>query len=365
MKKLPGLIAASAILLLNQSLAHSNALPQNLCIKALAYKKTTFTFIDLNHCRLNDEDMNDLADFILQKKLKVGLLNLDQNNIGSKGASLLVKRLKDIKLEDLSLDDNHVGPEGAAALANLRGLYQLSLNNNDIGTEGALALAGMASLRILNVNNNKIGAEAVTVLAKNTTLQTLHIAESTLDEVSIAALSMSRSLQDLDLSYTNMSGSDLKAVFDLPQLTRLSLNGVNIGAKEVKAISELSNLRYLSLADNNIDADSVAALGLDNLYRLNELNISNNPIGDKGIMAFMKHSEFPLYYLFDLIADECNISNDGALALAKQIKAHPGTLSSLSLRYNHIGESGIKELQQNITKLKVDHNDGDQLKKHH
>mmetsp|Transcript_18755 Transcript_18755/g.30833 ORF Transcript_18755/g.30833 Transcript_18755/m.30833 type:complete len:327 (+) Transcript_18755:91-1071(+) len=132
----------------------------------------------LEECGIGDEGCEYLA-----KSLKGGKgedcclkeLNMDGNNIGSRGASILCKALQKSKLQTLNFSNNPIGPSSGQELANMllsqSHLKALLLHKCGLGDDGLGALssglkAGSKSLETLDISSNDITDVGILSLAE-------------------------------------------------------------------------------------------------------------------------------------------------------------------------------------------------------
>lgn len=75
------------------------------------------TIINLQHCQLNDEHADHIAQ-IIEKNTVLKTLDLNHNNIGNNGAIIISRSLKkNTTLKSLHLAHNKIGPKGMKAIA--------------------------------------------------------------------------------------------------------------------------------------------------------------------------------------------------------------------------------------------------------
>lgn len=131
------------------------------------------TSLIISGCELSSESIEILAEL---KHLR--LLDLSDNDIRHKGASLLSCEDMFDKLEHLDMTRCNIQDDGAIALAQTQkftSLITLTLDCNAIGEEGCFALyfsPGLKHLENLNLSRNPIGREAREQLQKYTPTMT-------------------------------------------------------------------------------------------------------------------------------------------------------------------------------------------------
>ncbi|CAF3407059.1 unnamed protein product [Rotaria socialis] len=149
------------------------------------------TSVNFSSKNLTDQDMEIVANELLQVNQTLTLLGLDTNQIGDSGAQYLGEALKTNKsLTLLQLQTNQIGDSGAQYLADAlkvnKTLTELRLYTNKIGDSGAQylgeALKTNQSLQNLQLQNNKIGDSGAQYLADglkvNKALTYLHLAQN-------------------------------------------------------------------------------------------------------------------------------------------------------------------------------------------
>ncbi|CAF3407049.1 unnamed protein product [Rotaria socialis] len=149
------------------------------------------TSVNFSSKNLTDQDMEIVANELLQVNQTLTLLGLDTNQIGDSGAQYLGEALKTNKsLTLLQLQTNQIGDSGAQYLADAlkvnKTLNILYLRENQIGDTGAQhlgnALKTNQSLQNLQLQNNKIGDSGAQYLADglkvNKALTYLHLAQN-------------------------------------------------------------------------------------------------------------------------------------------------------------------------------------------
>lgn len=101
---------------------------------------------------------------------ETSILNLNNHNINSAGATMLAPALQQLtELESLFLSNNSIGEAGTVeispALQYMTNLHHLSVNNNSIGDVGAKALAPtlqyMTSLNGLSLDSNMLAQQGL------------------------------------------------------------------------------------------------------------------------------------------------------------------------------------------------------------
>ncbi|XP_048018280.1 NACHT, LRR and PYD domains-containing protein 12-like [Megalobrama amblycephala] len=329
--------------------------------------------LTLLDCNITTEGCAALAS-ALRSNSHLKELSLSQNKVGDKGLTLLSDGLKDphCKLEKLPLWDCNITDEGCAALASaLRSnshLRDLNLSKNKIGgpgltllsdglkdpqckleklwlsycditSEGCAALASAlrsnSHLRDLNLSGNKIGGPGLTLLSDG--LKDPHC-----------------KLEKLCLSYCNITSEGCAALASAlrsnSHLRDLNLSGNKIGDKGLTLLSDglkdpHCKLEKLWLLDCYITAESCAALAsaLRSNSHLRELDLSENKIGGRGLMALSDVLKDPHCKLEKLRLFYCDITDEGCAALASALRSN-SHLRELDLTQNEIEHASVKHL---------------------
>jgi|GEM_PF-3105848 len=369
MKKFKLCMTVTAALFLAPAIAFSALRPVNPCIKNIG-DHVNRGILELDNCNLNDRDIPALAEYIARIK-SLHTVSLRHNNIGSEGAILLAQPFmaKNRIAHTINLDDNHIGPEGVAELVKMPGLYSFSINDNNIGTEGALYLAEQNTIVSLAVNNNHINAKGTAALVRMPKLSELKIAQNELDAEGIATLVANKNINELDVSYTNFGFEDLQAFLPRPKLWKLYVNGLHLGDEGAKAIaaarsiggggSESTALTALGMADNDLTDTGLAYLNHSTLGYIYYLNISQNPISDQGVIAYVKSINYFWSKYLTLIADETNLTDQAAWEIADLANRHNEAFTTLSVNFDHIGRFGLEALEKaSIKHVYAKYNDG-------
>lgn len=118
-----------------------------LLLKTHSYPDSDITIIDW---QLNDNDIEQLVNYIAENEIKITSLNLSRNIIKSKGAQLIASITWLIKA---NLSQNHIADDGAIALAKNTSLKEIDLSNNNLTDAGANALIS-SNCPLFNIEGN-------------------------------------------------------------------------------------------------------------------------------------------------------------------------------------------------------------------
>ncbi|XP_062861059.1 ribonuclease inhibitor-like [Trichomycterus rosablanca] len=82
-----------------------------------------------------------------------------------------------------------------------------------------------------------------------------------------------------------------------------------------------------------------------NPSHLKDLDLSNNQLGDSGVIQISHLLKNPQFKLHKLTLSDCGVREEGYAALAEALRSNPSSeLMELDLRGNHPGDSGVKPL---------------------
>lgn len=99
--------------------------------------------VNLNNMKITDDEILEIMKKFETDNLNITVLNLDNNILGDKSASVLAKHLKNFpQIETLSVQFNQIGKEGAIELFSIKKeLNQLDIyfHGNKIFDQGEMA----------------------------------------------------------------------------------------------------------------------------------------------------------------------------------------------------------------------------------
>ncbi|KAF7698746.1 hypothetical protein HF521_003488 [Silurus meridionalis] len=134
----------------------------------------------------------------------------------------------------------------------------------------------------------------------------------------------------------------------------LDLSGKISGDSGVKQLSALvkdphCRLERLRLRNSSVTerscTDLISAL-TTNPSHLTELDLSENTLGNAGVIQISTLLKTPSCKLHTLLLSDCNIKHEGYAALTEALRSNPSSpLIELDLRGNHPEESGVKEIR--------------------
>jgi Ran GTPase-activating protein (RanGAP) involved in mRNA processing and transport len=285
-------------------------------------------------CKINDNHCENIA-IALQKITKLKILNLNSNNIGNGGATLIANALKNFKnksLTNLQLSTNKIGDKGADALLKALNEYQqinfINLSFNNIGDAGLKQLTQLNknSLTILKLRHNNIGGKGAIEIGK--------------------MLSQNKKLEQLYLDHNKIGDKGAKEIANM-------LSNQDI------------NLKQLYLNNNKIGDEGAIEFGkmLSQNKKLEQLYLDHNKIGDKGAIEFNKgkgenntltflsldHNKFNILLIVDNIKF---IKNIQTLQLGPSHIGTPGTLKIIELINSLSNLKTIKLYDSNLNDSK-------------
>ncbi|XP_062394478.1 NACHT, LRR and PYD domains-containing protein 3-like isoform X2 [Sardina pilchardus] len=277
-----------------------------------------FRKAQLAGCKLTDKSSEVVAS-VLQSPNSLNELDLSNNDLGDSGVQLLSKGLSSphCKLQILRLCKCGFSGEGYVCLA-------LALMVNP------------SCVKELHVSNNHPGGSAQKLLSA--TLkdpQALQLADCNLTdklfEIVASVLQSPNSLIELDLSNNDLGDS-----------------GVQLLSKGLS--SPHCKLQILRLAGCKLTDKSseVVASVLQSPNSLNELDLSNNDLGDSGVQLLSKGLSSPHCKLQILRLCKCGFSGEGYVCLALALMVNPSCVKELNVSNNHPGGSAQKLLSATL-----------------
>jgi Ran GTPase-activating protein (RanGAP) involved in mRNA processing and transport len=181
-----------------------------------------------------------------------------------------------------------------------------------------------------------------------------------MDNISVACQQLERhdaSLTLLNLSCEGMGSVGLKKISKSccaccdkktckSSLVALWLENNEIYPQGAQALSEIvqasPKLRYLYMAHNAINNTGTSTLSSAAFRSLEVCNLTDNQIGPMGARAIAKNIRDST--VKTLILDDNKLRDDGVKLLAEGLKENTA-LTTLSLKFNHIGKEGLIELR--------------------
>jgi Ran GTPase-activating protein (RanGAP) involved in mRNA processing and transport len=278
---------------------------------------------------LHDDDAFELAGSL---KKSESLLHLDLTACSISIAGIIqVCQSVPSCLETLTLSCTSLPPHAATALATVlpvsSSLVELHLDDCRLGIGGLEAMA--SAFRSAKSTTNDVGWPSLKVLtlSKNLICSSHHTSQNF-----GAALRRLPHLEFLDLSRNRFESCDLEAL----------------------QLHHLASLRKIALWDNRLGPTCGLALRDILLFcrSLQELNIRNNALGDRGVMdafSLLEEEDYREYPLRLLYLSSNLLSDPAAVCLARQLSASFPRLSALYLTCNDIGSAGAVEFSRSLS----------------
>jgi Ran GTPase-activating protein (RanGAP) involved in mRNA processing and transport len=213
----------------------------------------------------------------LAENRTLNVLNLSQNNLGSKGAIRIIKSLCHPQLRELHLSNVHLKDDCTAQfrrfLRDNDAVRVLDISRNHLSakfcSEIALPLSSDSKLQVLNLSRNPIGHGITSLgpaLRNNTYMQSLDISRCEIDASSFSefciGFKLNTSLEKLVVSYNPLLDEGVSYLGDVLKI-HPKLRVIDLEATE---ISDPAALAIFSAA---IDAG-----------RVEKINVKNNLIHD-------------------------------------------------------------------------------------
>ncbi|KAI5055895.1 hypothetical protein GOP47_0029416 [Adiantum capillus-veneris] len=340
----------STICLSNRSFGEDAARVAGKILEALRSQLTEVNLADIVAGRNEEEALAVLSIFSSALSgCNLKYLNLSDNALGEKGVRAFSGLLESQKnLEELYFMNNGISEEAAEAIYELlpssKGLKVLHFHNNMTGDGGAIALSHLVraadSLEDFRCSSTRVATEGGVALAEallaGSSLKKLDMRDNPFGVdggIALAKpLKQHLDLKEVYLSYLGFEDEGAEAVLD-------ALKGAAPG------------LEVLELAGNELTVNSVEKLVSCIASKINlvKLNLSENDLEDKGVVAVCNALDNGSEQLVELDLSETNIGRIGACAAAQVVALKPG-FQLLNLNGNHISEAGIEALKSALGK---------------
>ncbi|XP_076134117.1 NACHT, LRR and PYD domains-containing protein 12-like [Alosa pseudoharengus] len=347
-----------------------------LLSKGLSSPNCKLQILRLAECTLTDKCFESVAN-VLQSPNSLIELDLSQIDLRDSGVQFLSKGLSSphCKLQTLRLAKCKLSWKScgivAAVLLSPNSLIKLDLSHNVLGVQllskalssphcklqtlrladcklkeelceiVASVLQSPNSLLQLDVSDNDLGDSGVQLLSKglsssNSILQILRLSECKLSEKSCgivaAVLQSPNSLIELDLSHNDLGDFGVQ----------LLSNGLS------SPHCKLQTLRLDDCKFTDKLCVTIVASILQSPNSLQQLDLSDNDLGDSGVQLLSKGLSHSNCKIYTLRLSDCLISEKGCGFLASALTSNPSHLKELDLSYNHPGESGLKLLSARL-----------------
>ena len=331
------------------------------------------------------------------------VLEMENSSLGPEAAEVLTRLVmihRNFKI--LCFSGNSFGNNGALFFAeliqNTKTIVSVDLSSNlftDTGMQAILkamcenhSIVDLYLGSVSGLYRNKIGKNGILELAKllenNRILSSLDLsmAEIRADNIQPMAKGLSRNhtLQMLNLTNNNIKSKGASLLIDACRSSHLeelhiACNHItdDVSSNFAKFLAENKTLTLLDISGNDLTIKFITAISLPLSSKdcfLQELDLSKNPIGEKGILPlahaistntslkklniagckiqaqgfvdFCDLLELNMN-LVTLIAHHNPIRDEGATKMADVIRVHP-TLKEIDLEVCEIGDPGSKEL---------------------
>ncbi|XP_076137443.1 NACHT, LRR and PYD domains-containing protein 12-like isoform X2 [Alosa pseudoharengus] len=329
-------------------------------------------------CELKEESCEVLTSALQSKNFLLKELDLSFNLLEDSGVEMLLSvglkhancRLETLRLADCKLTEKSYEMV-ASVLQSPNSLQQLDLSDNYLGDSGVQLLSkGLSSsnckIHTLRLTDCKLSERScgivASVLQSPNSLIELDLSHNVLRDSGVYLLSKGLSsshckLQTLrlaDCKLTDKLGEIVASVLQSPNsLLQLNFSNNDPGDSGVQLLSKgLSSsnsiLQILRLADCKLTYKSceMVASVLQSPNSLQELDLSDNDLGDSGAQLLSKGLSSSYCKIHTLRLSDCLISEKGCGVLAAALTSNH--LKALDLRHNTLGESGLKLLSARL-----------------
>ncbi|XP_036418605.1 NACHT, LRR and PYD domains-containing protein 12-like [Colossoma macropomum] len=354
------------------------------------------TELDLSFNNLGDLGIKLLCAGLLHPHCKLEKLNLSHNELEHRSCELMASVLQSANsnLKELDLGCNNMRDSGvkllsAGLISFCCKLEKLGLDRCDLTHESCEALAAAlqspsSSLRELDLSYNKLGDSGVKNLCEGLThanckLEKLDLSYNILDHSGVKLLSATlinpdcklKSIRLADVSIPEETCETLASVLQsaTSHLKELDLSNNYIGdsgaellcagLKNLNCKLEKLSLRWCNLTDK---CCSDLASVLSSNFCLRELELRDNDLQDSGVKLLCAGLKDPRCTLQRLGLSGCCVTEEGCSALSLALSSNQSQLKELDLSYNHLGESGVRQLSTiqddphcKLEKLSVEH----------
>ncbi|KAF8407960.1 hypothetical protein HHK36_007100 [Tetracentron sinense] len=331
-------------------------------IAEILKKSSSLRVLELNNNMIDYSGFTSLAGALLENKT-IRSIYLNGNYGGALGAAALAKGIEGNKsLRELHLHGNSIGNEGIRALmsglsAHKGKITLLDIGNNEIGSKGAFHVAEFIkkskSLLWLNLYMNDIGDEGAEKIAdalkENRSITTVDLGGNNIHAKGVS--NIARVLKDnsvittLELGYNPIGPDGAKALAEVlkfhGKIETLKLGWCQIGAKGAEFIAD--TLKY----NTTISTLDLRANGLGD-----DVGAVDNDVGAVCLARSLKVVNEALTSL-DLGFNE--IRDRGAFAIAQAFKANEDVaVTSLNLASNFLtkyGQSALTDARDHVYEM--------------
>ena len=319
--------------------------------------------LDFSSASMGDEGVEMFCNGILSNRQvtwngKILRVNFNDNDVTEKGIKSLVQVPPTIlqKINKLYLGINKLNENAldvfSKIIPELTSLQVLSLSRNSIGDRGAVKLIrtlcdSKTPLRHLYLNSTDVSENCCTFLVNllsSTDLKKLDISKNNLSSSSVAftmnGIQQRNTIETLEISASNFSKENCTSLASVLQQPMCQLKWLDIENCQIKSdgaiqlaagLTNNKSLENIYLSDNPIGEDGAVALGeaITNNVVLKILYMCNCEITSKGFAklasSLSKNTKLQTLWISD---NQTGI--EGARAVSKMI-AHNKTLKELSI----------------------------------
>lgn len=268
----------------------------NLNFLNLAWTKVTvlpnlpsITCLNMSNCSIHSIFKGELNE----KKAQLKKLTLSGTSF--KDVTKAFSYIDPVFLSFLDLSNSSL--RDLSFLPSMNALEYLDLSGNMIGDDSVEFIASIgANLETLNLSNTRVTSNGVGILSGHVLkLETISLSSTPIDDLAILYIAMMPSLKVVNMKGTNVTGliqhtssdpewDSLKSLENLNKLENLNLEETPLRDEGVSAISSFKQLTHLSLRSSFLTDASLHHLS--SLPKLNTLSIRDAVLTNAGIDCF-------------------------------------------------------------------------------
>ena len=210
-------------------------------------------------------------------------------------------------------------------------VVSLRLRGSDVTDAELQQLAEFGKLSELTVQECRVADDGLAALEQVSELKTLELIRVPVNDEGLRHLRSARSLDKLLLAHTEITGPGLRYLADTP-VSHLSIHSRVVTAEGLSSLSELTSLRELELHCPEIQIEALASLVP--MTELESLVTIRTPLGRAGLERIRGHQR-----LQKLILDASDVDDNAAVILNTLPE-----LQELDLSNALITDEGLKQL---------------------